>query len=107
MPVGSLSSHGFTSDTRLTDAGSHLDDTLGTPLDLGLLEPRGPVFVGPMEAVAGDVLESRDLGQGALQLLEREVEGVVLDGLALGLEGLEENADLAKIAMFRDQRVRG
>jgi len=43
------------------------------------------------------VLVWRELGKGALQLLFREVEGVVVNLLSCILKGLEQQVDLSEI----------
>lgn len=80
---------------RLTDARAQVEDALGPVADV--LQPLPPVIVGAEEAVAGDVLEFGQLGEGALQLVAGEVEGVVVDLLGGAFEGLEEEADLAEV----------
>lgn len=54
--------------------------------------------------MARDVPEVGDVGQGALELPLRQVEGVVVDGLGLVFKGLQQEADLAQVALSREAR---
>ena len=80
-----------------TNAGTHVEDGLGPPSSS--LQPLHPVIIRPQEPVGGDVPELGELGQGALQLVAGQVEGVVVDLLAGVFEGLEEEADLPEVPL--------
>lgn len=61
-------------------------------------QPVLSIVVRAQKTAMGDVLEGRELGEGAGEFVAIEVEGVVVDGLAGVFEGLEEQADLAEVA---------
>ena len=83
---------------EIANAGAEGQDALLAVQDGGRLEPLATVVVGTEQAEASDVHVARELGQRALELLEGEVEGVVLDSFAGLFEGLEEQVDLAEVS---------
>jgi hypothetical protein len=52
-----------------------------------------------VEAAACDVLESRELGQGALQLSVVKVERIVVNDLAGVLKRLQKKPDLSQVSL--------
>jgi len=83
---------------KRTDSRAHVHYALAPLLDALAAHPELAVVVSAPESMAPDMFVGGQLGDGALELLERQVEGVVLDILASLLESLEQDVDLAQIS---------
>lgn len=81
-----------------------MKDTLRAVLQSS--QPVPSVIVRPVEAAACDVLESRELGQGALQLSVVKVEGIVVNDLAGVLKRLQKEPDLSQVSLCTQTAVR-
>ncbi len=84
--------------SRLTNAGPEAQDTLLARGNGRVLKPDLAVVVGAEQAMGADVSVPGQLCQGALELLLREVEGVVVDVLGGVLEGLQEEVHLSEVS---------
>lgn len=64
-------------------------------------KPLLSIVICAQKATAFDVLESRNLRQGPLELLLGQVEGVVVDRLSLSLKGVEKEANFAEVSAVK------
>ena len=84
--------------SRLTNTGSKAQNALLARGDRRVLEPDLAVVVGAEQAVGADVSVPGQLCQGALELLLREVESVVVDTLGGVFEGLQEEVHFSEVS---------
>lgn len=87
---------------KLTDTRAQAQNALLARGIGRILEPAAAVIVGPEQAVGADMLVWRELGKGALELLLREVQGVVVDVLGGVLESLQQEVNLSEVARQTD-----
>lgn len=66
-------------DKVLTNAGTQMNNTFGFVHNAQLLQPRHSVVVGAQKTMARDVLKVGNMREGTLQLLFRQIEGVVVN----------------------------
>lgn len=81
-----------------TDARAQTEDALLPRHDIGSLEPFSAIIVGPQQAAAADMFIRGKLRQGALQLRPRQVQSKVIYLFPGGLERLQKQTNLSKVA---------